>query len=283
MITSVVLIFAMILLERIIPYSRQIRGMQDSLQAYYTAQGEVELAKNIFQKEVVRKNIDPSRRIVPGVARSIDIAMPLLSATDTGDYVVISNYKELPLQINLFERDSTPRWFGTSQKNPSFHSLTQYGGGMLFDLSKIDTSFPGFSMIVHTDSANASTFGNIWVEFIYNNVGVSEPFFGTVGDTVGSPLEGKSITDAIDKNIVDVNANSLGFLLKLNNCKDGSCALKLHLKDSTAPIMPIAFSILTPSTEGVPDLNAVLIADGLSPNATYHARIVELIPLVQSI
>ncbi len=32
---------------------------------------------------------------------------------------------------------------------------------MLFDLSKIDTSFPGFSMIVHTDSANASTFGNI--------------------------------------------------------------------------------------------------------------------------
>jgi hypothetical protein len=109
MITSVVLIFAMILLERIIPYSRQIRGMQDSLQAYYTAQGEVELAKNIFQKEVVRKNIDPSRRIVPGVARSIDIAMPLLSATDTGDYVVISNYKELPLQINLFERDSTPR------------------------------------------------------------------------------------------------------------------------------------------------------------------------------
>lgn len=47
--------------------------------------------------------------------------------------------------------------------------------------------------------------------------------------------------------------------------------------------MPIAFSIATPTTEGIPDLNAVLIADGLSPNATYHARIVELIPLVQSI
>jgi len=127
MITSVVLIFAMILLERIIPYSRQIRGMQDSLQAYYTAQGEVELAKNIFQKEVVRINIDPSGRIVPGANRTIDVTMPRVDATDTGDYVIVSNHNEIPLQINMYEQDTTPRGFGTSQKNPSFHALTQYG------------------------------------------------------------------------------------------------------------------------------------------------------------
>ena len=114
MITSVVLIFAMILLERII-------------QAYYTAQGEVELAKNIFQKEVIRKNIDPSGRIVPGANRIIDVTMPRVDATDTGDYVIVSNHNEIPLQINMFERDTTPRGFGTSQKNPSFHALTQYG------------------------------------------------------------------------------------------------------------------------------------------------------------
>ncbi len=73
MITSVVLIFAMILLERIIPYSRQIRGMQDSLQAYYTAQGELELAKREFQKKVVRTNLDPSNRILTATGRAIHL------------------------------------------------------------------------------------------------------------------------------------------------------------------------------------------------------------------
>ncbi len=50
MITSIVLIVAMILLERIVPYSRQIRGMQDSLQAYYTARSEVEVGRFLFSE-----------------------------------------------------------------------------------------------------------------------------------------------------------------------------------------------------------------------------------------
>lgn len=56
MITSVVLLFAMILLERIIPYSRQIRGLQDSVQSYYTAKSQIELAKRDFPIE--RTNVD---------------------------------------------------------------------------------------------------------------------------------------------------------------------------------------------------------------------------------
>lgn len=56
MITSVVLLFAMILLERIIPYSKQIRGMQDSVQAYYTAKSQIEIARSEFAD--TRKNID---------------------------------------------------------------------------------------------------------------------------------------------------------------------------------------------------------------------------------
>ncbi len=282
MITSVVLIFAMILLERIIPYSRQIRGMQDSLQAYYTAQGEVELAKNIFQKEVVRINIDPSGRIVPGANRTIDVTMPRVDATDTGDYVIVSNHNEIPLQINMYEQDTTPRGFGTSQKNPSFHALTQYGGGMLFDLTKRNTSIPPFSMIAHTDTDNAATVGNIQTEFVYTDGSGSTPFFGTVGSSVASALEGKNIAESLDTNktnVLDPGRDKLSYLFSLQNCVNGSCALKLHLKDSTAPILPVSFSVST----AIPDLNAVLIADGLSPKATYHTRIVELIPLVQSI
>jgi hypothetical protein len=51
MLTGIVLIMAIILLERIIPYSQNIRNMQDALQAYYTAKSEVELKKLEFQKK----------------------------------------------------------------------------------------------------------------------------------------------------------------------------------------------------------------------------------------
>lgn len=65
MITSVALLFAMILLERIIPYSKQIRGMQNSLQAYYTARGEVEKARYAFNQAPSRTNQGDTTRIAP--------------------------------------------------------------------------------------------------------------------------------------------------------------------------------------------------------------------------
>jgi len=285
MITSVVLIFAMILLERIIPYSRQIRGMQDSLQAYYTARGEVELAKNEFQKNTVRENIDSDpERIPTGAGRTIDIAMPNIDTSDTGDYIIVSEHSELPLQIRMFPQDTNPRGFGTSQKNPNFHSFAEYGGGMLFDLTNKETMSPPFSMVVHTDQSNTSSVGNIQVEFVFTDGTGTVPFFGTVGDTsTASPLEGKNIATALDKNRL-VDRNTLEYLFKIYDCYGGSCALKLHLKQiATNPpqpaILPVSFSLST----SIPDLNAVLIADGLSEKATYHTRIVELIPLTQSI
>jgi hypothetical protein len=292
MITSVVLLLAMILLERIIPYSRQIRGMQDSLQAYYTAKGEIELAKNDFHKKALRENIDSvPGRIIPGAGRTIGISMPhvskkkaVLTAADItenemGDYVIVSNHNELPLQIRLFDNDTIPRGFGTSQKDPNFHSLASYGGGLLFDLTKKDTSSPPFFMKAHTDSSNASTSGGIRVEFVYTDGSGSTPFFGTVG-TAGTPgpLEGKNIATALDKNR-EAGRDTLTYRMNLQNCYFGSCALKLHLTDTTIPSLPVAFSLST----AIPDLNAVVIADGLSEKGTYHARIIELIPLVQSI
>jgi len=64
MITSVSIMFAILLLERIIPYTRQIRGMEDSLQAYYQAKGEIELAKNEFFKKQIRENIRDVDRVL---------------------------------------------------------------------------------------------------------------------------------------------------------------------------------------------------------------------------
>lgn len=278
MITSVVLIFSMILLERIIPYSKQIRGMQDSLQAYYAAQGELEKAKNEFRKIPLRENIDTSGRILPGATRTIDIGMPKIDTKDIGDYVVVSNHSELPLQIRMFEKDTSPRGFGTSQKNPNFHAFTSYGGGMLFDLTKRDTSNPPFSMIIHTDTINAGTTGNIKTEFVYTDGSGTTPFFGVVGGTTTGPLQNKNISAAVDKNR-EAGRDTLSYLLKLQNCKFASCAVKLHLTNSTVQILPVTISVSTP----LPDLNAVVIADGLSDNGTYHARTIELIPLVQSI
>ncbi len=127
MITSVILIFSIILLERIIPYSKQVRGMQDSVQAYYTARGQVELAKNDFLKMPLRDNIDSNpQRLLLGAGSIIEIAAPNLEGNKFGDYIVISNNNELPLQIRLFEKDTSARAFGTSQANPIFHSLTNY-------------------------------------------------------------------------------------------------------------------------------------------------------------
>ncbi len=157
---------------------------------------------------------------------------------------------------------------------------------MLFDLSVVNTS--GFSMIAHTDSSNISSMGNIQVEFIHTDNSGSTPFFGTVGSTSSPDLfEGKDIKNAIDKNR-PVDANSLSFILNagLRNCGNNntSCALKLFLQDATngptpLALIPVSFSL----GASIPDLNAVAIADGLSKNGTYHARIIELIPLTQSI
>lgn len=274
MITSVVLLFAMILLERIIPYSKQIRGMQDSLQAYYTAKSEIELAKNEFQKKPLRENISNSNRIQTQTGRAIDLSMPNIDSAHPGDYVVVSNSNELPLQIRMYENDDIPRGFGTSQKDPNFHNLSSYGGGLLFDLSNKDTT--GFSMNVKTDASNTSTNGNIGVEFVYSGLGGTAPFFGKVTNPL--TLEGKDIATAQDTNR-EPGRDTLASMFNLQNCSSASCSLKLHLTDSAAPIIPVSFTV----SQNIPDLNAIVIADGLSNNTTYHSRIVELIPLTQSI
>jgi len=45
LLVSVMLMAALILLQRIIPYAKNVRAMNDAAQAYYTARGEVEAGR----------------------------------------------------------------------------------------------------------------------------------------------------------------------------------------------------------------------------------------------
>lgn len=56
MLTSVMLILAVVVLQRLIPYSRQVRNMQDSTQAYYAASSEVEKALHAIATGTTKNN-----------------------------------------------------------------------------------------------------------------------------------------------------------------------------------------------------------------------------------
>jgi len=268
MITSVVLLFAMILLERIIPYSRQIRGLQDSVQSYYTAKSQIELAKKYFP--IDRKNVDMDERIETGSDGTLSLTLPDITI-DPGTHVVVSESTHLPLKIKLFSEDAEPRRFGLSQRNPDFHILTTFSG-LLFDLTKRDTVTPPFSMEMTTDGEDAAS-KTVGIEFVHNDdTGGVTPFFGNSSPT--NSVDGLNIAG-----IQNNSSETLGDIVGTSNCFSATCSLKVSLTDTASTMIPVSFSV---STE-IPDLNAVIVADGISPNKTYHSRIIELIPLIQGI
>ena len=266
MITSVVLLFAMILLERIIPYSKQIRGLQDSVQSYYEARSQIELAKNNFW--ISRENTNTDNRITLGTNENIALLPPDLSSENPGEYLIISEHSYLPLRVHLYEEDTNIRGFGTNQKNSHFHTISSLSG-ILFDLSGRDTT--DFSMEIETEWEDTSQ-KNIAIEFIYSNGTTVVPFFGNLS---WNSLNGMDIVDAKDATGATLGSKLTG----VRNCLSGSCSLKVSLTDTAETIIPVSFSVST----DIPDLNAVIVADGISPNTTYHSRIIELIPLIQGI
>lgn len=48
LLVSVLLGTALILLQRIVPYAKSVRSMHDASQAYYTARGQVDIARLAF-------------------------------------------------------------------------------------------------------------------------------------------------------------------------------------------------------------------------------------------
>lgn len=280
MLTSVILLFAMILLGRIIPYAKQVRGMQNSLQAHYRAEWEIEEARYEFLRSNARNSLDSIiSRIRIADDWILEVAVPQINPSTPAEYVVISENTILPLQIRLYEKDTDPTWFGTSRKDPRYHELHRYGWGMLFDLSGLNTMNPVFNMATKTDTSNLLKTGNIRVEFAYSGDRGNAPFFGIVGNTTTPDLfEGKNINEARDSNR-EAGRDTLSYIMNLQNCSFASCALKLFLAQWTLTSIPVSFS----SSISIPDLNAVVIADGLSDTGDYHSRIIELIPTVQSI
>lgn len=184
----------------------------------------------------------------------------------------MSENTHLPLKIKLFNDDTEPQKFGTSQKNPDFHILTTFSG-LLFDLTNRDTGTTPFSMEMATEGENTAS-KTVGIEFVHNDNSTNPvpPFFGNKGPVTS--LDGLNIAD-----ITNNSGGSLGSFIGANNCLSGTCSLKLSLTDTAPMIIPVSFSVST----DIPDLNAVIVADGISPNTTYHSRIIELIPLIQGI
>jgi type II secretory pathway pseudopilin PulG len=265
MITSVVLLFAIILLERIIPYSKQIRSLQDSVQSYYEARSQVELAKQTFG--INRENIDTDSSIQDRTD-GLSLIPPDLSSEKPGKYVIISEHTTLPLHIRLFEEDTDARGFGVNNQNAYFHTLSSLTG-LLFDLSNRDTT--NFSMEITSEWEDTTTAKNIVVEFIHSNRTTVSPFFGNLK---WNNLDKMDIADA-----KSASGESLGDKLRRVNCISASCSLKISLTSSAPMLFPVSLSLST----AIPDLNAIIVADGLSKNTTYHSRIIELIPLIQGI
>jgi hypothetical protein len=137
-------------------------------------------------------------------------------------------------------------------------------------LSGVDTD-GNFTLLLETET---SVTGKISLEFVYSNATDENPFFGTIDiDASGST----NIMEAEDANRRKLSASSAGFLAG-QNCKDAKCYIKIRLANSAG-----STSIKLRSENTLPDLNAILIADGLSQNGLYHARIIDMIPLTQSI
>lgn len=185
----------------------------------------------------------------------------------------MSENTHLPLKIKLFNDDTEPQKFGTSQKNPDFHILTTFSG-LLFDLTNRDTATTPFSMEMTTEGENTAS-KTVGIEFVHNDdTGAVTPFFGN-SRSIAS-LSGINIAD---DTVGSDGTTTLGDIIGANNCLSATCSLKLSLIDTAPMIIPVSFSVSTP----IPDLNAIIIADGISPNTTYHSRIIELIPLIQGI
>lgn len=272
MLTSIMLIAALILLERIIPYSKKIRSMQDALQSEYTTRGEVELGKLEFKKQNNRANINRDNRIQGGGPVRADV--PFHTSGSLGEFVVIAQDVQIPFWIKLFQNNTSQQYFGTSGVDPSWHALSTYGGGLTFDLSGINTN-SSFSLdleATNNDKATSPTW-KIAIEFVYSDENGENPFFGNIVLNAWRA----NILDSVDSASKKLWGNAS--FLAGQNCKKGQCFMKLKLTNSTQKSILIKIK----SNVALPDLNAILVADGLSSNKLYHSRIVELIPVIQSI
>jgi hypothetical protein len=72
----------------------------------------------------------------------LQLAMPnlVVSTRKNRDFIVSSTSLELPLKIKLFATDIKPAYFGTSKRDPAYHTLDpNNSGGLRFDFRGVNT------------------------------------------------------------------------------------------------------------------------------------------------
>lgn len=78
----------------------------------------------------------------PVIQNIIQLALPnlALATRKNRDFVVNSVSPELPLKIKLYTTDTNPAYFGTSKRDPAYHTLDpNNAGGLRFDFRGVDT------------------------------------------------------------------------------------------------------------------------------------------------
>ncbi len=334
LLVSVMLTAALILLQRIIPYAKNVRWMNDAVQSYYTARGEVESGRlgffytwggnehiafrlpslfgllsdfsispvttgrtgttRTWADNTPRQNIeDFSPPTAPNTTiKIVELGLPYLtdSTRRNRDYAVSSVSPEIPLKIKLFATDALPKYFGTSKRNPAYHTLDpNSSGGLRFDFRGVKTITPPLGLEIKFSQSSPSA--QITIKMQYS-AGETVKTFTSVEDirsssekniTTGST--GSTQTIKPDGSIDAQHDQTLGDFLWANNCAASAisvCSLSLTLSGTTSPV---DFQLISTGTSpvSIPDLNAVVIGDGLSDNGLYYQRVMELIPTPQDI
>jgi hypothetical protein len=203
------------------------------------------------------------------------------------DYVVISANDKNPLQILLSPTDDDTKKFGTSRINTNFHTLySRNAGGLRFDLRGVDTNAMAINSLKLSFLGNINA--NITLKMQFYEGGSSDvitftrDYVVTATNTlILNSNSGDGNIQSIDSSgAVTPSTSTFSAFLQARDCTNASiCSLSVSLNSPTS--QAIHFQLV--SDQKIPDLNAVVLGDGLSGNGLYYQRIIELIPTPQDI
>ncbi len=184
--------------------------------------------------------------------------------------VIVSKDVQLPIQLRLYKEDTALRAFGTSRSDPTKHILNGVGGGVTFDVGGIEMNNP-----IKFNPKISSINTDIAIEFTSSFTGFPS-FFGE-GTIAGGTLE---LMEIVGNSGVTLQYIFQKLIENGDDCDSMYCYLNLKLPSGSTESF-IDFTLNT--NYEIPDLNAILVADGISGNGLYHSRIIELLPVTQSI
>ncbi len=122
------------------------------------------------------------------------MGLPVLNSSThlNRDHVVIGTVPQAPLRIKLFEKDSTPKRFGTSKKDANFHTLySRNAGGLRFDLRGVSTMAIASLLIKSPTTMLPNTVLTVKMQY----------FLGGANDPVKTFTRDYSLTTGVDLNL----------------------------------------------------------------------------------